>query len=223
MPDATSNYLKSIDKLFEDGRVKVYPKNQLIHYSGDPLSHIHMIKSGYVKAYTILDSGDTRTIMLLGPGDIFPLAFSASLDWGNYQIKYFYQTLCDSEVISLASDVLRKSIVDDAKLMNAYMNYLSASNQAIMGQLEVMKNKKAIDKVSMLLPYLANKAGKRVRPGVYDMQLKLSHQELADLSGITRETTTSLVKELEQAGIIDQRKAHWRINTNKLENFSAPG
>ena len=223
MPAPHSNYLQTVSKLFKDGRIKLYPKNQLIQYQGDPLSHIHMVKNGYVKAYTILESGDTRTILILGPDDIFPLAFSASMDWDNYQIRYFYQTLCDTEVVSIPSGDLREQIVDNADLMAGYMEYLSASNQAIMGQLEIMKNKKAIDKVAMLLPYLVSKSGKRVRPGVYELQLKLSHQELADLSGVTRETTTTLVKELEKAGVIDQSKNHWRVNTQKLDSMISAG
>lgn len=219
----TSNYMRSLTKLFEDGRAKLYPKNQLIHYQGDPLSHIHMVKSGYVKAYTILDSGDTRTIMILGTGDIFPLAFSASLDWSDYQIRYFYQTLCDTEITSLPSQILRESIEQDPNMMSAYMSYLSASNQAIMGQLEVMKNKKAIDKLAMLLPYLVQKAGRRVRPGIYELQLKLSHQEMADISGVTRETMTTLVKELEKDGVINQKKGHWLVHTDKLQDFAETG
>lgn len=211
-----SNYLAKIETLFKDGRPKLYPKNQLIHYQGDPLSYIYLIRRGYVKAYTILDSGDTRTILILGPGDIFPLAFSASLDWENYQIAYFYQSLSDADLVSLPSEVLKKHIDNDMKAMGTYMNYMAASNEAIMHQLEVMKNKKAIDKVELLLPYLASKAGKQIRPNVYQLQIKLSHQEIADLSGVTRETTTTLIKELEHRGIIDQRKGRWLINTKKL-------
>jgi CRP-like cAMP-binding protein len=220
MDNTSSKYLKSIAKLFVDGRPRLYPKNQLIHYEGDPLTHIYMVRSGFIKAYTILESGDTRTILILGPGDIFPLSFSASLDWENYAIRYFYQTLCDTEVVSLPAEVLRKHIETDAEAMNTYMSYLAASNEAIMNQLEVMKNKKAIDKVAMLLPYLISKSGKKLRPDVYQLQLKLSHQEIADLSGVTRETTTTLIKELEKAGVIDQRKGHWIVNTKKLEAIS---
>jgi CRP/FNR family cyclic AMP-dependent transcriptional regulator len=218
-----SNYLKGIGKLFENGRTKLYPKNQLIQYQGDPLSHIHVIKKGFAKAYTILDSGDTRTILILGSGDIFPLAFSASLEWENYQIRYFYQTLSECEIITLPSDVMKEHIEANKRTMGIYMNYLAASNQAVMRQLEVMKNKKAIDKVAMLLPYLVAKTGKRIRPNVYQLQLKLSHQELADLSGVTRETTTTLVKELEKAGVIDQHRGYWLINTKALATISNPG
>lgn len=206
-------------KLFEGSRARKYPKNQLVHYQGDPLSHIYLLQSGYIKAYMILDSGDTRTILLLGPGDVFPLAFSATMDWGNYAIRYFYQSLVETELLVLPIDTLREHINSDPQMMSAYMNYMAASNQTIMDQLEVMKNKKAIDKVAMMLPGLANKAGRRLRPGLYELQLKLSHQEIADLCGVTRETTTTLVKQLEKEKIIKQQHGRWQINLNNLKKF----
>jgi CRP-like cAMP-binding protein len=218
MADKESNYLKHIDQLFSGSRPRLYPKAQLVHYEGDPMTHIYLIEDGYIKAYTILDSGDTRTILILGPGDLFPLAFSASLDWESYKIHYFYQTLCDTKLLSLPSDVLKEHIDGSKEMMSTYMSYIAASNQAIMRQLEIMKNKKAIDKVSLLLPYLVSKVGKKIRPNVYEMQLRLSHQEIADLSGVTRETTTTLIKELEEAGVIDQSHGKWLINTKNLQS-----
>ena len=217
MAEQESTYQKRIDKLFDGSRPKQYPKAQLVHYQGDPLTHIYLIQSGYIKAYTILDSGDTRTILLLGPGDIFPLAFSVSLDWESYHIHYFYQSLSDIKLLSLPSDVLRQRIQGNLEMMNAYTSYIAASNQAILGQLEIMKNKKAIDKVSLLLPYLVAKTGKKISSNVYQLQLKLSHQEIADLSGITRETTTTLIKELEDTGVIDQSQGKWLVNTKDLQ------
>jgi len=222
MAKLKSNYMKSIEKLFQDSRTRLYPKNQLIHYQGDPLSSVYMVKSGYIKAYTILESGDTRTILLLSAGDIFPLAFSETMDWENYKITYFYQSLTDSTLQVLPSAVLRQCIESDPSMMSTYMTYLSASNQTIMNQLEIMKNKKAIDKVGLLLPYLVSKSGKRVKPGVYELQLKLSHQEIADLSGVTRETTTTLIKELEKQGIIDQKNGLWLVNLKNLEKALGP-
>jgi len=222
MSEITSNYSKHIEKLFKAARPKLYPKNQLIHYEGDLLTHIYLVESGYIKAYTILDSGDTRTILILGPGDIFPLSFSESMDWEDYQIRYFYQSLTDIKLLSLPIMEMKQQVDGDKEMMNTYMNYLAASNQAIMNQLEVMKNKKAIDKVGLLLPYLISKAGKKVKPGVYRLELKLSHQEIADLSGVTRETTTTLIKELEKTGIIDQHHGNWLINTKRLEQTANP-
>jgi CRP-like cAMP-binding protein len=214
-----SIYDKKVAELFGGGRERKYPKNQLIHYQGDPLSQTYMVKNGFAKAYTILDSGDTRTILLLSRGDIFPLAFSETMQWSSYKIRYFYQSLTDIELMITPSDSLERKLREDPEAMNVYMTYLAASNEAVLSQLEVMKNKKAIDKVALLLPYLVEKAGKQVRPDVYELQLKLSHQEIADLSGVTRETTTTLIKQLEKDKIIDQRRGNWQINLRNLEKY----
>jgi len=211
-----SAYEKSAEKLFEGGRTRTYPKNQLIHYQGDPLSHIYLIKEGHVKAYTILDSGDTRTIMLLSPGDIFPIAFSITLDWEKYHTKYFYQTLTDVTVEVVDSKTFKERIDSDHASLMIYLSYLSASNQSILNQLEVMKNKKAINKVELLLPYLVLKLADQIGKDTYRIGLRLSHQEVADLSGVTRETTTTLVKQLEKAGVLEQEHGHWVIHMDKM-------
>lgn len=213
-------YIGNITRLFENSRSRTYPKNQLIHYQGDKLSQVYLVKSGYIKAYTILESGDTRTILLLSQDDIFPLAFSMTTDWSTYQIRYFYQTLTTVELQIIPSEVMMDRVANDKELSNAYMTYLAASNDVIMRQLEVMKNKKAIDKVLLTLPYLISKSGKEVKPGVFELKLKLSHQEVADLTGVTRETTTTLIKQLERKKILSQENGAWRIDMANLNKAS---
>lgn len=215
MANQISAYQAKIEKLFKSASTKLYPKNQLIYYSGDDLSQIYLIKEGYVKAYTILDSGDLRTIFILGPGDIFPIVFSATLEWDTYKVKYFYQSMNDVSLLSLPKNTFKDLIEANTDNLKTYIAYMSASNEAIVRQLEVMKSKKAINKVVMLLPYLISKLGERVRPNAYRLKIKLSHQEIADLSGVTRETTTTLVKQLEKTGRLEQQKGRLIIHTKK--------
>ncbi len=217
---AKTKYDDGVEALFKNAREKKFPKNQIICYQGDTLSAIHLITKGYVKAYTILDSGDTRTMFILGPGDIFPIAFSLTLDWANYEIRYFYQSLTEVTLLHMDSSSFRELIEKDSKMATSYMNYMTSSNEGIMHQLEVMKSKTAKDKIFLLLPYLISKMGEQIRPKTYRMRLKLSHQEVADLSGITRETTTSLLKELEKEGVIKQQRDTWIIYLEDDDNTS---
>lgn len=213
MDSATKTpYEDRVEVLFKNAREKRYPKNQIICYQGDVLEAIYLVKEGYVKAYTILDSGDMRTMFILGPGDIFPIAFSLTLNWSKYKIRYFYQSLTESRLALMDNESFRRLIDSERKMTLAYMSYMSASNQGIMNQLEAMKDKTAKSKIMHLLPYLVDKVGKRIRPHTYRLNLKLSHQEIADLSGITRETTTALLKELEKDGVIKQQRNTWIVH-----------
>lgn len=211
--DKRSPYINSVERLFEGtSRAKKYPKSQIIFYQGDPLSNICLITKGYIKAYTILDSGDTRTLFLLGPGDLFPIAFSTTLNWENYNIRYFYQSITDVEVQMIETPVFKDKVDKDPSFMNIYLTYMAATNEAIIHQLEMMKTKGAINKVAFLLPYLVKKLGHEIGDKSYQLNIKLSHQEIADLTGLTRETTTQQVKKLEKEGVIIQKKGTWIIN-----------
>lgn len=214
-------YILGIKRLFKESRVKKYPKNQIVFYQGDPITNICLIASGYVKAYTILDSGDTRTLFILGPGDIFPIAFSVNLQWDKYNVRYFYQSLTDIEISMVESSIFKKNVESDQAMMNAYLTYMAATNEAIVHQLEMMKTKGAMNKVAFLLPYLANKLGKPLGPDTYQLMIKLSHQEIADLTGLTRETTTQQVKKLEKEGAIDQKNGNWiiKVTEDSLEGL----
>jgi len=214
MGPGKSTYETDLESLFKNARVRSYPKNQLIQYQGDPLTHVYLVRTGYLKAYTILDNGDTRTIMLLSAGDIFPIAFSVSMDWSHYKLRYFYQTLSPVELEVVPLESLRGQIESDPIKMHTYMTYLAASNQAILNQLEVMKSKRAINKVELLLPYLILKLGERMAPNTYRLKIKLPHQEVADLTGVTRETTTTLIKQLESSGTIQQKRGTWIIKVD---------
>jgi len=127
--------------------------------------------------------------------------------------------MSDVKVQAVERDIFKEQIESDLRKMNAYVAYMSASNNMIMTQLEIMKNKKAINKMELLLPYLILKLGEQVRPNTYKLNLKLSHQELADLSGVTRETTTTLIKQMEKEGIIEQKRGYWVIHTKNDDNI----
>lgn len=218
-----SSYSQLVQSLFRGARQRSYPKHQIVQYQGDAMTDIFVVERGYVKVYTILDSGDTRTLFILGPGDVFPIAFSTTMDWGNYRLKYFYETMTDIKVSAIASGDFKKMIETDPEKQNAYLAYMTASNSAIVNQLEAMKQKSAIGRMIHIFPYLIRKMGQQIAPAVYQLRIKLTHQELADLSGVTRETTTTLIKKLERKGALQQKKGKLIIRKKSLDKLSDDG
>ena len=110
-------------------------------------------------------------------------------------------------------------IDEDAAKQMAYLSYMTATNNAIMNQLEAMKQKSAISRIVFMLPYLIKKMGRQIGPAAYQLRIKLTHQEIADLSGVTRETTTTLVKKLEKQGAIEQKKGRIIIHKRLLDKL----
>ncbi len=211
----------NIGILFKSAPERRYAREQIIFYQGDPLTYICHIQKGFLKVYTILDSGEKRTLLILTKGDIFPIDFSLSLETEAPALKYFYESLTEVEAQFLERAKLLDTIQSNHETINLFLAYMAVSNQAITQQLEIMKNKNAINKVANLLPYLIEKAGEPLpkQPDAVKIKLRITHQGIADLAGLTRETATMQVKKLENRGVLRQQRGHWLIYTDRLSNY----
>jgi CRP-like cAMP-binding protein len=67
-----------------------------------------------------------------------------------------------------------------------------------------------------VLTFLGNKFGHQVDRGQL-IDLRLTHQELADLIGATRVTVTKILNQLEQDGLISRPRRHLIVVCNKAK------
>ena len=225
---AGSGHSKSVSylgDLFRSGH-RAYKKKQIILHQDDVLSFIYSIKTGYVKVYTILSSGNSRTLFLLGPNDIFPSASSLLSSDKGHHLKHYYEALTDITVNYMNYDDFFESLHSDGQAMQLLLNYLNESNAMLTKRLEAAETKSALDRVANILPYLAEKCGRLVDKGTYRLMPALVHQEIADLAGVTRETASVQIKQLETEGAIKQQKGRWLIYIDQLQphlEIAAPG
>ncbi len=220
-----SKSVNHLGDLFRRGQ-RTYKKKQIILHQDDVLSFIYSIRAGYVKAYTILSTGNSRTLFLLGPNDIFPSASSLLLADKGQRLKHYYEALTDITVTYMNYDDFFESLEGNQQAMQLLLNYLNESNAMLTKRLEAAETNSALDRVANILPYLAEKCGKPVDSDTYRLLPMLVHQEIADLAGVTRETASVQIKQLETEGAIKQQRGHWLIYMDKLQphlEIAAPG
>lgn len=196
------NYVENIKALFDSSRSKKISKGQIILYQDDLVSEVYFVRSGYVKAYLILESGETRTMFILGRNDLFPLSFSMATSWQDDKIKYFYEAMSDVEACTLSVSELKLKTERDPHATTSLLSYMAQANESVIQLLESTKTKSAADKVVATLKYIAGKLGTENSNGVFKMDIKLSHQEIADICGTTRETVSVAIKSLEAKKLV---------------------
>ena len=69
-------------------------------------------------------------------------------------------------------------------------------------KVQMMNFNNASQRVKMLLIMLSDKYGSRSDEGVI-LNIKLTHQDIAEMSGMTRETVTRVIDKLQKAGEIE--------------------
>lgn len=213
---ADKQQAKDLANFFNKEPARHYRRNQIILHQDDPLTFMYYLNKGYIKAYSILESGDERTVFILGPGDLFPRPSSIDTYEEGHRLRHYYETLSDVEASYHDNNDFFELSETNSQLQKLLMDHVMATNRELTEHLEALTTKNAIDKVAHVLPYLVNKCGTARSSEVFEIEPKITHQEIADLAGVSRETASVQIKQLETDGIIFQVRNTWTIHMTKL-------
>ena len=150
-----------------------------------------------------IEWGIVRTITWNEEGGIIILGY-----WGNSDIVgqplsgiYPYQIECLTSVEATSIPVNEWCGVLD-KIMSH-----SRQTEELFS---IVRSERVYNRLDKLLVWLGNKFGCQVSQGIL-IDLRLTHQNLAELIGTTRVTVTKLLKELEAQGKIIRQQRHYII------------
>ncbi|MEK3663427.1 Crp/Fnr family transcriptional regulator [Paenibacillus sp. FSL F4-0236] len=190
-----SEEIKAVSRLFT---YKAYSKGTLVFTESDPGDHAYIIYSGIIRVYATT-KGKEHTVDLFGKGDFFGdlevihpsnvrvLSAVAMNDTVLFEIKRepFKQMLADYPLIK-------------EQLMLLQMDRLFLSNRL----LHEMKFHDARARAIFTLRRLYQRFGIEEQ-GEMRIDLRLTHQQFADMIGTLRETATLVLKDLQEQKIID--------------------
>ena len=208
-------YLKHFD-IFKDltdreigviGRIsymKHYNRRERIYGQGDPGDLVYLLKAGRVKIYKLLPDGKELTLAVLENGEIF--GEMALIDEGPRGT--IAETLDDSDICVIRRRDFEMLLKKKPDLAMHVTKLIGLRRREIENQLENLVFRNAPSRLAALLMSLAEKYGVRDSQGII-LNVKLSQQELANLIGTPRETTSALFNEFKRLGFIDSR--HRRI------------
>ena len=199
--DLTDREIDIIDRI---SYMKRYSRRERIYGQGDPGDLVYLLKEGRVKIYKLSPDGKELTLAVLENGEIF--GEMALIDDGPRGT--IAETLDDSDICVIRRrdfEMLLKKKPDLAMHVTKLMDCGGGKSKT---QLENLVFRNAPSRLASLLMSLAEKHGVRDSQGII-LNVKLSQQELANLIGTARETTSGLLNEFKRLGFIDMR--HRRI------------
>lgn len=174
-----------------------YRRRQVIHFADQPGDYVYLLCSGRVKVARVSDQGREVTLYLVEPGQLFG---EEALSESGTPYGVMAETLDDSLVCAF-----RRS-----DFLEAYQNAPAASLDLVrvVNDRRAMAESKIADLVFLDVPKRLAKLLLRLydraeRRGDGLISSKYTHQELANLIGSTRETTTLILNEFRRQGRIE--------------------
>jgi len=205
-------------QLAQSAPLRKYPKGQILFYEGDSPTNVYVLKSGAIKIYDIDDKGNERIVHVISPPSLFPaVLFFSQAEASNT----FYSTLSECEVYVVSADLVRRKLEEDNSFTRYCLKWFAEDTREIMIRMASLEKSDAREKLLVALRFLAFMHGTpTAKPGWRRVNFAVSHQLLADMIGVTRESTTLAMKDLQKDAVVTHPKiTTLDINTEKLVEF----
>lgn len=196
---------EQLQRLLSKSQTRKYEKGSLIQTTEQDKQSVFLVRSGYVKRYLINGGGTVYIQVIHGPGDIFPLTMILN-ELTNSQIymgleTYYYETMCDSEVYTMDTKEFIDTIKNDNSLCEELLEICGMRMYSNTNKLESQALRGAYYKIAHQLVFFARRFGKEQDDGV-KINLPFTHQDLADMLSLTRETVSREMVKLRHDGFI---------------------
>jgi len=175
-----------------------FRKGDLVFRAGSDGRDVYVLMSGRVKVYALSPVGRAVTLWFCLPGEVFGLAEMAR----NSPRMVFAEACTDAEVLILPCDQLRARLESDAATAMQVVDMLSCRLRQLS---DAMLNLIADDvntRVAKLLLRLQARYGRPLDSGGFLLDLPLTHQEMADMIGTSRQSVSTAVTHLRQRGLL---------------------
>lgn len=210
---------RDIDQRFqtflEKHPVRTFKKGEIIIFQGEAPRVAFVVKRGIVKAYNLSVGGDEKPVGFYEAGAIFPAAWV----YGKMPNAIYYYEAFTPEIslYAINRSELVKFIKSSPDLVYKEMERYLVEEVGQSMRLNALQHSRASDKLLYTLHYLALSNGHKVAPQEVEIDLTLTHQDFANLTGLTRETAATELNKLKHKGVIhyDKHKPY-RLNLTAL-------
>lgn len=192
--------LAAVAPLFAERK---YRKGAILFHDGEPGHELFVIKCGLVKIYKVADDKEL-TLALFRDGDFFG---EMALIQPELSRSATAETIEPTTAYVLNREAFRQFLVDSPKLCLKLLEVTAQRLRMANEQIEDLTFLDVRSRIIKNIRRLSVDYGKPI-PGGLLIDLRLTHQQIANMAGTVRESVTKVLQELQDNKIIsiDQRR-----------------
>lgn len=218
----TSVRSPGLQAIFKSGTLLRYYKGATVANTGDG-DVIMYAESGYIKRQMISNDGNFYVQIIYGPQDIFSLTriYQLLLNQEIYdgQEVYYYQALTEAHLYSLDRRSLIKAVESDPVIYKELFSEAGQHLRASVKSLENLGLGTVIARVAHQLAYLAKRFGQPLDDGSIEIQIPLTHHDLASLLSVARESVSRALIRLRMRDLVIDKNQQFIIKN--IEELTA--
>jgi CRP/FNR family transcriptional regulator, cyclic AMP receptor protein len=189
----------SDDELHEIAKrlvIRSFRKSETILFESDTNEYMYIILDGEVKAVQTTEDGKEIILAMHHAGELFG---EISLIDGK-TIPARVVAVRDSLTVIISKREFF-SLVENDRIRDRFLQILCARLRQSWEIIQMLNFNNASQRVRMLLLILSQKYGKKT-DGEVVLNVKLTHQSIAEMTGLTRETVTRVIDKWQRDGYV---------------------
>lgn len=204
LTDKTILTTDEVDALAARGVKRTFPRNAVLINEGEQSEHMYVILSGQVKVYCSDDTGREITLNFMGPGEFFGELSVI----GNTPRSASVMTTQPSALSFVSREAFRSYLADHPEIAYKFLRLLAVRVRELTDLVKNLALNDVYGRVTRALLQLAEE-----RDGVLVVTQKLTHQDIANMVGASREMVSRIMKELAKGGYIEVERRVITIRT----------
>ncbi|MFV2055499.1 MAG: Crp/Fnr family transcriptional regulator [Thiohalomonadales bacterium] len=216
----STDFLSSLSQqdraqLFAIGCKKSYAKDEMIFHVGSNSDDVSILLDGRVKIYELSAEGKEVILWFCFTGEVFGLA--EVLRRENREVNALACTPVD--VLSIKHTDFQAFLRTHPDVSQLVIELLSGRLRELGDVLLNLASDDVTSRVIKLITRLGSRYGKTYDKGVF-LDIPLTHQEMADMIGTSRQTVTTVLGNLKKQGVLrTEQRAIYIQNAEFFESI----
>jgi CRP-like cAMP-binding protein len=191
-------------------RLRKFPKGSSIYLPADAADSAFLLADGRVRLCSNTPEGKQSILAFIEAGELF--GELALIETGEREERA--EAVTNATVLLIPGNLLRSMMETSAPLTLGVTKLIGMRRKRIERRLKSLLFHNNRDRLTHLLTELIEQYGSATTEGI-ELNVRMSHQDMASVIGATRETVTTLLGEMQSEGLV-------RISRQKLIVLDLP-
>lgn len=211
--------MEKLDNFFSGFKNISFKKGEAILRADNEPHGVLYLKKGYVRLYSLSKDAQELTLIIFKPEDFFPMMWAINATPNTY----YLEAMTAVEIYQAPREQFLNFIKNNSEVLFAITSRILTRLGGVLSRMEYAIFGNARNKVAAIILICAERFGTYDKENII-IQVPLTHQDIANLIGVARETVSIEMEKLQKKGLIEHIGKYLVVkNRQKLEGESVLG
>ncbi len=197
---------------FSQKPVRTYKKGEMIFMPGDPISDVYYVQTGFIRLYCLLADGKELTLNIFKPGTYFPIFLILNA----ISNPHYFEAMTPTKLSIIPKSDIVRFMKTEPDVLFDFTTRLSRGLHGLITNIQYSLFGSVHTKLISTLLLLSKRFGVTQPDGSVSIPIKLTHQDIANIIGVARETTSLEMKKLAKKNLIMDKQRSITIRNVRL-------